>query len=101
MIRKALLSVLALGGAFASGVFCAHQPVVVHAESLTPPVVNIGTRHGNLRAAQENIVQAFQKISDAQLDNNDRLGGHAENAKKYLVNADSELRAAANVANSH
>ena len=30
------------------------------------PVVNIGTKHGNLRAAQEYIVNAYGKIDEAQ-----------------------------------
>jgi hypothetical protein len=63
------------------------------------PTVNIGERHGNLRAAQEMIVGAYDKIDQAQADNHDQLGGHAQRAKDYLVQADQELRAAANVAN--
>ncbi len=63
------------------------------------PVVNISNRHGNLRAAQEAIVQAWQKINRAQTDNHDELGGHAQRAKDFLVQADQELRQAANVAN--
>jgi hypothetical protein len=63
------------------------------------PEVNIGERHGNLRAAQSYIVQAFQRIDDAQVDNNYRLGGHAGRAKDYLVQADRELRLAADAAN--
>jgi hypothetical protein len=65
------------------------------------PVVNIGTKHGNLRAAQEFIVNAYGKIDEAQHDNRDQLGGHAEAAKQHLSEADAELREAANYANSH
>jgi hypothetical protein len=65
------------------------------------PVVNIGDRHGNLRAAQQYIVSAWQRIDEAQQDNNYNLGGHAGRAKELLVQADEELRLAANVANSH
>ena len=65
------------------------------------PVVNIGDRHGNLRAAQQYIVSAWQRIDEAQQDNNYNLGGHAGRAKDLLVQADEELRLAANVANSH
>jgi hypothetical protein len=64
------------------------------------PVVNIGNRHGNLRAAQQYIVQAWQKIDSAQVDNHYNLGGHAARAKDLLVQADEELRQAANAANS-
>jgi len=64
------------------------------------PVVDIDKhRHGNLAAAQNYIVQAFQKISAAQAANNDQLGGHAGRAKELLVQANEELRLAADVAN--
>ena len=33
------------------------------------PAVNIGNRHGNLRAAQEYIASAWQRIDEAQVDN--------------------------------
>jgi len=65
------------------------------------PVVNIGSRHGNLRSAQEYITSAWQRIDEAQVDNHYNLGGHAGRAKDLLVQADEELRLAANVANSH
>ena len=63
------------------------------------PYVDIGYRHGNLRNAQQNIVQAWQLVSDAQIDNDDRLGGHAARAKALLTQADEELRLAADAAN--
>jgi hypothetical protein len=62
-------------------------------------VVNIGTRHGNLQAAQQYIVAAFQRIDDAQRANHGQLGGHAQRAKDLLAQADEELRLAADVAN--
>lgn len=65
------------------------------------PFVNIGERHGNLRAAQENIVQAWRLVDEAQHDNNYRLGGHAGRAKELLSQADEELRLAANSANEN
>jgi hypothetical protein len=66
------------------------------------PVVNIDPhRHGNLAAAQSYIVQAFQRIDRAQQANEDNLGGHAQRAKDFLVQADAELRLAANVANEN
>jgi hypothetical protein len=65
------------------------------------PVVNISrSRHGNLAAAQRSIVSAYQSINRAQQDNDDQLGGHAQRAKDLLVQADQELRLAANVSNS-
>ena len=63
------------------------------------PFVNIGDRHGNLRAAQENIVQAWRLVDEAQRDNNYRLGGHAGRAKELLTQANDELRLAADTAN--
>jgi len=65
------------------------------------PVVNIGERHGNLRTAQQYIQAAWQRIDTAQVDNNYKLGGHAGRAKDLLVQADEELRLAANAANQH
>ena len=65
------------------------------------PAVNIGGRHGNLRAAQQYIVAAWQRIDTAQIDNNYNLGGHAGRAKELLVQADEELKQAAIVANQH
>ena len=64
------------------------------------PAVDIGNRHGNLRAAQQYISSAWQKINQAQQANDDQLGGHAQRAKDYLTQANEELRFAANVANS-
>ena len=63
------------------------------------PVVNIGTRHGNLRSAQQSIVSAYHSIESAQGANDGQLGGHAQNAKNLLIQADQELRLAANVSN--
>jgi hypothetical protein len=63
--------------------------------------VDIGPRHGNLRGAQENIVNAYGLVSQAQYDNNDRLGGHAARAKELLAEANEELRLAADSANAH
>ncbi|WP_392887686.1 hypothetical protein ACF6ZU_24165 [Pseudomonas migulae] len=65
------------------------------------PFVDIGDRHGNLRSAQEHIVQAWRMVGEAQRDNNSHLGGHAERAKELLSQANEELRAAADFANEH
>jgi hypothetical protein len=85
LITAAVCAALAFGG-------------VIFAQA---PVVNIGTKHGNLRAAQEHIVQAYQKIDAAQADNHEQLGGHAEKAKGFLEQADAELRQAASYADAH
>lgn len=65
------------------------------------PYVDIGNRHGNLRHAQKHIVQAWHLVSDAQMDNDSHLGGHAGRAKELLSEANEKLRLAANVANDH
>ena len=63
------------------------------------PVVDIGDRHGNLRDAQQHIVEAWRAVSRAQEANDARLGGHAGRAKELLSQANEELRQAADVAN--
>lgn len=83
MSKKTLFS---LGGA------AALMACLAFAQS---PVVNIPRRHGNLRDAQNFIVQAYQKIDSAQIDNRGHMGGHAARAKELLREADNELRRAA------
>lgn len=64
------------------------------------PVVDIDpARHGNLAAAQELILRAFERMSDAQDANDYRLGGHAGHAKDLLREASEQLRLAADAAN--
>ena len=90
MITKNAVLIIALCGAVAaSGCATAQQA----------PVVDIGERHGNLREAQELIVQAYRVIDRAQADNDSRLGGHAGRAKELLNEASEELRQAATFAN--
>ena len=61
------------------------------------PVVSVDPqRHGNLAAAQEALVQAYSRLSDAQRVNGSHLGGHAERAKELLSEADKEIMLAAN-----
>jgi hypothetical protein len=63
------------------------------------PMVNIGNRHPNLRAAQQSIAAAYQDTERAQSANHGHLGGHAARAKALLMQADQELRAAAAYSN--
>ena len=91
-MNKTLIFGAALSAAFLFGNIAMAQDA---------PRVNIGERHGNLRNAQENIVAAYDYVSNAQAANEDQLGGHAARAKELLREADHELRMAANVANSH
>jgi hypothetical protein len=65
------------------------------------PRVTVGDRHGNMRAAQEFIQQAWEKVDEAQKDNHYNLGGHAGRAKDLLAQASEEIKLSAEAANSH
>jgi hypothetical protein len=70
------------------------------AVSAQVPVQNIDpARHGNLAAAQQLVVQAFQRLSEAQSANDNQLGGHVARAKELLREANSEIKLAAEAAN--
>jgi hypothetical protein len=71
------------------------------AQAPQAPAVTIDpNRHGNLAAAQGDIVDAYQRIDMAQSANNDQLGGHAQKAKDFLSQANMELSLAADFANA-
>jgi hypothetical protein len=55
-------------------------------------------RHPNLAEAQHHILQAAEKIDEAQKMNKYELGGHAEKAKQLLDQASRELKQAAEYA---
>jgi hypothetical protein len=63
------------------------------------PQVNIGKHHGNLRQAQIFLAESYQAVGQAQQMNEDELGGHADRARQLIVQADVEIRLAANVSN--
>ncbi len=63
------------------------------------PQVTVGDRHGNMRAAQQLIQQAWQKVDEAQHDNHYNLGGHAGRAKELLQQASQEIKLSAEDAN--
>ncbi|RKP50747.1 hypothetical protein [Trinickia fusca] len=65
----------------------------------TPPQ-NVGHKHPNLRAAQHLVDQANKRVEDAQKANEWDLGGHAEKARQLLVQANEELKQAAEFANA-
>ena len=68
--------------------------------SAQEPVQNIDpSRQGNLAAAQDLVRQAYDRLSLAQKDNNNQLGGHADKAKELLRQANAEIRLAATAAN--
>ncbi len=58
-------------------------------------------KHPNLAEAQHHILQAAEKIDEAQKANKDELGGHAEKAKQLLDQASRELKEAAEFADHH
>jgi hypothetical protein len=91
MIKKISMLGIALCAAFAlSAVLFAQQPPV-----------RVGGKHGNMRAPRQLIQQAWQKVDEAQKDNNYNLGGHAGKAKELLSQASEEIRLSADAANSH
>ena len=74
--------------------------VAACAASAQMPMQNIDPqRHGNLAAAQNLVVQAFERLSDAQVANNYQLGGHVERAKELSRQANEEIKLAAETAN--
>jgi hypothetical protein len=93
MVSKRKVSVIVLCAAVIAGGCAIAQG--------SGPSVDIGSRHGALRHAQELISQAYTAIDSAQDSNHDRLGGHAAKAKDLLMQASQELRYAADTANSH
>lgn len=68
--------------------------------SAQEPVQNVDrSQHGNLAAAQDLVRQAYDRLSLAQKENNNQLGGNADKAKELLRQANIEIRLAADAAN--
>ena len=86
---------------FAKSMVVAGMLVTASAALAQEPAQNIGMRHGNLRAAQQSVLEAFDYITKAQIDNRYDLGGHAGRAKELLREASDELKMAAQTANSN
>ncbi|MGO8943281.1 MAG: hypothetical protein ACLQJ7_06365 [Syntrophobacteraceae bacterium] len=63
--------------------------------------VDVGPRHGNLRAAQKFIERAISKITAAQVANEYDMEGHAARAKELLDQAYDEIKLAALAANKN
>jgi hypothetical protein len=64
------------------------------------PVVDIDSHlHPNLYGAQRDVVDATHLIAIAQKDNRYDMHGHATKARELLVEANHELKAAAEDAN--
>jgi apolipoprotein N-acyltransferase len=91
MTKRNVLTGVALCAAFALGGALFAQA----------PPVDVGDRHGNMRAAQQLIQQAWQKVDEAQQDNHYNLGGHAGRAKELLSQASQEIKLSAEAANEH
>jgi hypothetical protein len=86
MNARKIVSISIVGlGLLASSVIAQDGPV---------PDINPG-RHGNLAAAQQLMLQAYNKITAAQKDNRYDMHGHASRAKDLLKQASRELKAAA------
>ncbi len=60
-----------------------------------------GPRRPNLRAAQDLINQAFERITAAQQANEWDMSGHAAKAKDLLERAKEQIRLATEAANRH
>lgn len=91
-MNRAIFKGFAVTAVFATMIACSTAQV---------PVMNVDpARHGNLAAAQELVVQAFNRLSDAQQANDSQLGGHAARAKELLREANEEIKLAALTANS-
>jgi hypothetical protein len=86
--KNLLLSSILAGALVCGGVVLAQAPGV----DIDP------ARHSNLAEAQRHIQQAYQKIDEAQQANRDELGGHAAKAKDLLLQANRELKEAAEYA---
>jgi len=71
------------------------------AHAQTPVVTVDPSRHGNLASAQESLVQAYGRISEAQRENGSHLGGHAQRAKDLLLQANQEIGLASDQADAN
>jgi hypothetical protein len=73
--------------------------VVFGAAALTQkPAQNIDAHsHPNLAEAQQHIVQAYQKIDEAQKMNKDELGGHAEKGQAVTGSGRSGIQASSGI----
>ncbi len=73
----------------------------ITATGIAVNAVDVGPRHGNLRAAQKFIERAINKITAAQLANEYDMEGHAARAKELLDRAYDEIKLAAQAANKN
>ena len=90
MTRTGLVITTILSAALFCGVALAQQPV----EDINKSV------HPVLAAAQHHVVEANKNVAAAQKDNRYDMQGHAEKARDLLVQANQELKAAAQAADA-
>ena len=65
------------------------------------PVQDIDAKaHPNLAAAQFHVVEANKAVALAQRDNRYDMKGHCDKARQLLIQANNELKAAAEAANA-
>ena len=60
-----------------------------------------GERHPNLNKAQDLVNKAIDRLEDAQKANEDKLGGHAKAAEGFLKQAQPEIAAALQTAETN
>jgi hypothetical protein len=90
MTKAGLAISTILGAALFCGVALAQEPV----EDINKSV------HPVLAAAQHHVVEANNNVTAAQKDNRYDMQGHAEKARDLLVQANNELKAAAQAADA-
>lgn len=88
--QKPLISTILGVVVFCCGVTLAQEPV----QDIDRKV------HPNLAEAQNHVAQANKYIIIAQKDNKNDMQGHAEKARQLLVQANQELKLAAEAANA-
>jgi hypothetical protein len=90
MTKIGLVMSTILSAALFCGVTLAQEPV----EDINKSV------HPVLAAAQHHVVEANNNVAAAQKDNRYDMQGHAEKARDLLVQANQELKAAAQAADA-
>ena len=90
MTKTGLAISTILSAALFCGVALAQEPV----EDINKSV------HPVLAAAQHDVVEANRNVAAAQKDNRYDMQGHAEKARDLLVQANQELKAAAQAADA-
>jgi len=88
--KRLLINTILSAALFCSGVTLAQEPQVD---------IN-SNRHPNLAKAQRLVNEANRWIIEAQKDNRYDMHGHATNARHLLIQANAEMKAAAEDANA-